>query len=62
MRPSVQRKGTERIQTASGATVLAERFALTGPVRLETWYDDTPTWSALIFTADDGSQIEYRKA
>ena len=61
MRPSVQRKGAERIKTASGATLVAQRFTLTGPVRLETWYDDTPTWSALIFTAEDGSQIEYRK-
>lgn len=60
-RATVTPRGQERIETASGP-VTARRYALSGPVSLETWYDDGPAWVGLRFTADDGTPITYRRA
>jgi hypothetical protein len=34
-------------------------FRLSGDVHLELWYNAVRRWSALLFTARDGSQIRY---
>lgn len=38
---------------------LARRYALSGDVDLETWYDETPIWAGLRFRGKDGSLIQY---
>lgn len=62
LRPVVTPKGRDRVQTSSGAVIAAQRFALSGPIAFETWYDDTPSWAGLVFVAKDGSQVLYRRA
>ncbi|MBB4040478.1 hypothetical protein GGR34_002131 [Microvirga flocculans] len=62
LRPVVIRKGRDRVQTSAGTIVPAQRFALSGPISFETWYDDTPSWVGLTFVAKDGSQVLYRRA
>lgn len=62
LRPVVTPKGRDRVQTSAGTVIPARRFALSGPIAFETWYDDTPSWVGLVFVAKDGSQVLYRRA
>jgi hypothetical protein len=50
-----------RVPAASGSRV-AHEFQLRGDVRLDTWYDPTPEWVGLRFTAHDGSVVVYERA
>jgi hypothetical protein len=62
MRPRVTELGTEIVPTATGARLAAERFALSGEVTLDTWYEPAPRWAGLRFRAKDGSEIRYERA
>lgn len=55
---SVRRLGTETVATASGATP-AERFAVSGALRKDIWFDAGGRWAATRFQAPDGSTISY---
>jgi hypothetical protein len=61
MRPTVTPKGSDAIPTANGGTIMADHFALTGEVMLDTWYDKTPNWVGLSFKAPDGSEVIYER-
>ena len=52
-------KGQEAIDTPHG-TIEATRFAYTGDLKTEVWYDDQGRWVKMRFEAKDGSVIEYR--
>jgi hypothetical protein len=43
----------------SGHRRPARRFAYTGDLRTEVWYDDQSRWVKMRFTGTDGSTIEY---
>jgi hypothetical protein len=58
---AVVRGGSEMVALASGRTVPAQRFALTGPSVLDLWYEPDGTWAALRAVARDGSVITYRR-
>lgn len=60
LRPSVARPGVEPLPWSPQRR--AERFVLTGPIDLETWYDSTPAWVGLRFRGRDGSSIHYEQA
>ncbi len=60
MRPVVTLAGLETI-TVGGGPVQAQHYQLRGDVTLDTWYDLTPAWVALRFTAKDGSDIRYQR-
>ncbi len=61
MRPTVKLMGTERLDVTGGA-VEARHYALRGDADLDTYYDLTPSWVGLRFTAKDGSEIRYLRA
>lgn len=57
----IARLGEERLMlpSASGASVVADRFRYSGGLRLESFYDRSGRWLGMRFAADDGSTIEY---
>ena len=61
MHPTVTLAGMETVDV-TGGTVQAQRFALRGDADLDTFYDLTPSWVGLRFTAKDGSEIRYFRA
>ncbi len=61
MHPTVTLAGTEKV-AVTGGTVDAQHFALRGDANLDTFYDLTPAWVGLRFTAKDGSEIRYLRA
>lgn len=61
MRPTVSLVGTERVDV-TGGSVEAQHYALRGDADLDTFYDLTPRWVGLRFTARDGSEIRYFRA
>ena len=60
-KPKVARMGEATIPARAG-TIRAERFALTGDVELDTFYDAGPTWAGLKFKGPDGSAFSYQRA
>lgn len=58
MRPRVSPEGRGIIPTADGGTVPARRFALSGDVQLDLWYDDRARWAGLSFVKG-GEAIRY---
>lgn len=50
--------GREIVNTESGP-VEATRYAYTGDLETEVWYDDLGRWVKMAFTGTDGSSIEY---
>jgi hypothetical protein len=60
-RPKVTPVGAEAIPTAKGAPLKANRYALSGDVAMDLWYDARPSWAGLSFTGKDGSVIKYHR-
>ena len=58
-RPKVTVGGPEAIATARGGAVKANRYAMTGDVAMDLWYDGRPSWAGLSFKGKDGSVITY---
>jgi len=52
-------RGRETVDTAAGP-VEATRYAYTGELTTDVWYDDAGRWVKLRFDARDGSTITYR--
>ncbi len=48
----------EVVETEIGA-VVATRYAYSGDLETEVWYDDAGRWVKMAFTGTDGSSIEY---
>jgi len=49
-RVTVNSPGWNKLPTANGGTITAQRFDLTGKLRLSVWYDQMSTWSGLAFS------------
>ena len=60
LRPQIARPGAAPLPGASQRQ--AERYVLSGPIDLETWYDSMPQWVGLRFRGRDGSTIQYELA
>jgi len=54
----IERKSIERVRTRSGE-IEATRYAYTGEVDKEQWFDARGRWVKTRFKASDGSTIEY---
>lgn len=54
----IERRGREQVATEAGQ-VSATRYAYTGDLEADVWYDDAGRWVKLRFAARDGSVIEY---
>jgi hypothetical protein len=61
LRPKVTRLASEPIPLASGATIAASHYNLSGSFNVDVWYDQTDTWAGLAFTAADGSDVRYER-
>lgn len=61
MHPTVTLVGVEKVYV-TGGSVQAQRYALRGDADLDTFYDLTPSWVGLSFTAKDGSEVRYFRA
>jgi len=61
MRPHIAALGPDTIPTASGTVLRASHYRMSGDVRLDTWYDASPNWAGLSFTATDGSTVRYAR-
>jgi hypothetical protein len=48
----VRSPGWNRLPTADGGTVVAQRFNVTGKLHLSVWYDQYEQWSGLAFHID----------
>jgi Family of unknown function (DUF6134) len=59
LRPAVRRAGVEQVKLADGRLTQATGFELSGDVQMELWYNAARRWSALLYTASDGSQVRY---
>ena len=62
LHPVVKPLGTEPISIGSGQTVMSQAYDLSGDARLRLWYDQNRQWTALLFTADDGSTVRYERS
>ena len=62
VRPQVRLLGEGNIPLANGRIVRARRYALTGEIALDDWYDEARSWVALDCIGRDGSTIAYRRA
>lgn len=58
LRCAISPRGVEQVD-AAGRTVAADRFAVTGDLTLDLWYDRSQ-WVGLAFPGPDGSPIDYR--
>jgi hypothetical protein len=47
--PIVSTPGWSRLRTANGGALVAQRFDVTGKLRLSVWYDEMEQWSGLQF-------------
>ena len=61
LRPSVAQVGVDKVPEAGGQQIAATQYDLSGDVHMALWYDATPSWVALHFTAHDGSLIRYER-
>jgi hypothetical protein len=55
---AIEPRGREEVSTEQG-DVTATRYAYTGDLGAEVWYDDAGRWVKLRFEARDGSVIDY---
>lgn len=61
LRPTVALGPREPVRLASGDTVTADRYSLSGAVDAELWYDHTDTWAGLAVPVPDGSTVHYER-
>jgi hypothetical protein len=61
LRPHVAEHPADPIKLASGATIAADRYSLTGPFHADVWYDLTNTWAGLALPVPDGSTVHYER-
>jgi hypothetical protein len=61
LRPNVSVRNAETIQLASGESVPADHYSLSGAFKVDLWYDRTDTWASLAYTAADGSTVQYER-
>jgi hypothetical protein len=61
LRPNVVQEPAESIPLASGGTVRAERYKLSGSFKINLWYDETNTWASLGLSVKDGSYVHYER-
>jgi hypothetical protein len=61
LHPNVVQEAAESIPLASGGTVRAKRYKLSGSFKINLWYDETNTWASLGLSVKDGSYVHYER-
>ena len=51
----------DTVRLASGDTIAAEHYNLSGAFDADVWYDQTDTWAGLAFDVADGSNVHYER-
>jgi hypothetical protein len=51
--------GWDKLPTATGGTIIAQRFDVSGKLNLTVWYDQNNAWSSLEFQRS--GDITYQK-
>jgi hypothetical protein len=61
LRPKVVEHPAETIPLASGQSIMADHYNLSGAFRVDLWYDQAGTWASLGLPAADGSYVHYER-
>jgi hypothetical protein len=61
LRPKIVEHPAETIPLASGSSITANHYNLSGAFRVDLWYDLTDTWASLGLSAADGSYVHYER-
>jgi Family of unknown function (DUF6134) len=61
LRPKVAVRGAEAIRLASGSTIAANHYNLSGAFDVDLWYDQAETWASLAVKVSDGSTVHYER-
>lgn len=61
LRPKVAAERTDAIPLASGTTIPADHFNISGPFNVDVWYDRAGTWASLALDIADGSEVRYER-
>jgi len=59
--PKVAARQPEPIRLASGRTITADHYNLSGAFAVDVWYDRADMWASLAFGAADGSSVHYER-
>jgi hypothetical protein len=62
IRSKVTRLANQILREPNRPAIEATRYSLSGDTDLVDWYDASGAWRALMAKAQDGSQIDYRRA
>jgi hypothetical protein len=61
LRPKVAERPAETIPLASGHTIPAEHYNLSGPFNVDLWYDQASVWAGMAVPVKDGSTVQYER-
>jgi hypothetical protein len=61
LRPKVEARPPETIALASGRTIPAEHYNLSGPFSVDLWYDKAGMWAGMAVPIKDGSIVQYER-
>jgi hypothetical protein len=59
--PKIADLRTDSIRLASGRTIAANHYALSGAFAVDLWYDTAETWAGMAMTVVDGSEVRYER-
>jgi len=60
LHPQIAPQGMAMVEAADGKTLRVRKFALTGPVKLNLWYDEAQEWAGLSFVKG-GFAVRYAR-
>ncbi len=60
IRPQVSPQGLSVVEGADGKSLRVRKYALTGPVKLDLWYDEAQAWAGLSFVKG-GFGVRYAR-
>jgi hypothetical protein len=61
LQPRIVLTKGESVRLASGETIPADRYRLSGAFAADVWYDRSGTWTGLTLTVADGSTVQYER-
>jgi hypothetical protein len=61
LRPKVEVRPVETITLASGGSIAAEHYNLSGPFNVDLWYDTAGMWAGMAVPIKDGSIVHYER-
>jgi hypothetical protein len=61
LQPKIAARRTDAVPLASGGTIAAEHYNISGPFAADVWYDQTNTWASLALDISDGSEVRYER-